>query len=74
MAFALSCSYPMETLMTIVKGVFRVEEAAEYLSISRAKAYELIQRGELRSVKIDGSRRITLGQLEEYLHRLEAAS
>jgi excisionase family DNA binding protein len=60
--------------MTIVKPLFRVEEAAEYLSISRAKAYELIQRGELRSVKIDGSRRITLNQLEAYIHRLEGAS
>ncbi len=60
--------------MTIVKTLFRVEEAAEYLSISRAKAYELIQRGELRSVKIDGSRRITLNQLEAYIHRLEGAS
>jgi excisionase family DNA binding protein len=66
--------YSIEALMTMVKTVFRVEEAAEYLSISRAKAYELIQRGELRSVKIDGSRRITLNQLEEYIHRLEAAS
>jgi excisionase family DNA binding protein len=60
--------------MTMVKTVFRVEEAAEYLSISRAKAYELIQRGALRSVKIDGARRITLNQLEEYIHRLEGAS
>jgi excisionase family DNA binding protein len=60
--------------MIMVKNVFRVEEAAEYLSISRAKAYELIQRGELRSVKIDGSRRINLNQLEAYIHRLEAAS
>jgi excisionase family DNA binding protein len=59
--------------MTMVKTIFRVEEAAEYLSISRAKAYELIQRGDVRSVKIDGSRRITLNQLEEYIHRLEAA-
>jgi excisionase family DNA binding protein len=60
--------------MTMLKTVFRVEEAAEYLSVSRAKAYELIQRGELRSVKIDGSRRITLKQLEDYIQRLEAAS
>lgn len=60
--------------MSMLKTVFRVEEAAEYLSISRAKAYQLIQRGELRSVKIDGSRRVTLRQLEEYLEHLEAAS
>jgi excisionase family DNA binding protein len=56
----------------MVKTVFRIDEAAAYLSISRAKAYELIRRAELRSVKIDGSRRITLNQLEEYVHRLEA--
>jgi excisionase family DNA binding protein len=60
--------------MTMMKTVFRVEEAAEYLSISRAKAYELIQRGELRSVKIDGSRRITLRQLENYIEHLESES
>jgi excisionase family DNA binding protein len=58
----------------MTKSVFRVEEAAEYLSISRAKTYELIQRGELRSVKIDGARRVTLRQLEDYVAQLEAAS
>jgi excisionase family DNA binding protein len=61
-------------MMTMAKSVFRVEEAAEYLSISRAKAYELIQHGKLRSVKIDGARRVTLRQLEEYVQQLEAAS
>lgn len=37
---------------------FTVGEAAERLSLSRSKAYQMVGRGELRSLKIGGVVRI----------------
>ncbi len=47
-----------------------VPEAAEALAISRSKLYELIAAGLVRSVRIDGSRRIPMEALEMYVARL----
>ncbi len=47
-----------------------VPEAAEALAISRSKLYELIASGAIASVRIDGSRRIPLTALEDYISRL----
>ena len=41
------------------RGLLRVEEAAEWLGLSRTKAYELVYRGALPSVTIGRSRRVT---------------
>ena len=49
-----------------------VPEAAEALAISRSKLYELIASGAIASIRIDGSRRIPLTALEEYVSRLLA--
>ena len=49
-----------------------VPEAAEALAISRSKLYELITSGTIASIRIDGSRRIPLTALEEYVSRLLA--
>ena len=49
-----------------------VPEAAEALAISRSKLYELIASGAITSVRIDGSRRIPLTTLEDYISRLLA--
>ena len=50
-----------------------VPEAAEALAISRSKLYELIAAGTVGSIRIDGSRRIPLTALEDYVSRLLAA-
>jgi excisionase family DNA binding protein len=47
-----------------------VPEAAQALAISRSKLYELLASGALASIRIDGSRRIPLAALEEYISRL----
>jgi excisionase family DNA binding protein len=47
----------------------RAEKVAALLDVSRTKVFELIGSGELRSVKIGGSRRIPLSAIEEYLTR-----
>jgi excisionase family DNA binding protein len=47
-----------------------VPEAAEALAISRSKLYELFAAGLVRSVRIDGSRRVPVEELETYVARL----
>jgi excisionase family DNA binding protein len=47
-----------------------VPEAAEALALSRSKLYELLASGAIASIRIDGSRRIPLTALEEYVSRL----
>jgi excisionase family DNA binding protein len=47
-----------------------VEEAAELLTISRWKVFDLIRQREIRSVKIGGLRRIPRSAVDEYVARL----
>ncbi len=47
-----------------------VPEAAQALAISRSKLYELIASGLVRSVRIDGSRRVPVEALEAYVAHL----
>jgi excisionase family DNA binding protein len=49
-----------------------VPEAAEALAISRSKLYELMASGAIASVRVEGSRRIPLTALEEYVSKLLA--
>jgi excisionase family DNA binding protein len=49
-----------------------VPEAAETLAISRSKLNELLASGAIASIRIDGSRRIPVAALEEYVSRLLA--
>jgi excisionase family DNA binding protein len=50
--------------------VYTVEEAAQVLKISRWKIFDLIRTNQLRSVKIDGLRRIPCTAIEEYIAQL----
>ncbi|WP_433227955.1 helix-turn-helix domain-containing protein [Actinomadura formosensis] len=52
------------------KLLLTVPEAAKALAISRSKLYELLASGVLRSVRIDGSRRIPLNALNDYIDAL----
>lgn len=47
-----------------------VEEAAEVLTISRWKVFELIRTRQLRSIKIGGLRRVPRSAIDEYIARL----
>jgi excisionase family DNA binding protein len=51
-------------------ALLTVEDAAQALSLSRAKTYQLIQRDELRSVTIGRSRRVPAIEIERYIARL----
>ena len=47
-----------------------VDEAAERLGLGRTKVYELLNRGELASVRIGTARRVPASALETYIERL----
>lgn len=51
--------------------LFTPEEAAKCLHIGRHRIFDLIRAGELRSVKVGVSRRISARALAEYVSRLE---
>jgi excisionase family DNA binding protein len=46
---------------------YTVEHAARLLECSRAHLYNLIARGELRSIKLGAARRITRAEIDRYV-------
>ncbi|WP_214413791.1 helix-turn-helix domain-containing protein [Sphaerisporangium fuscum] len=56
----------------MAKLLLTVPEAAEALSISRAKLYRLMDSGAIRFLHIDRSRRIPVAALETYIAELLA--
>jgi excisionase family DNA binding protein len=52
------------------RKLLTVVEAAEVLGLGKTKAYELINSGRLRSVKIDGCRRVPVAAIDEYVASL----
>lgn len=51
--------------------LLRPEEAAELTGVGRTTIYEAMRRGELRSIKIGKSRRITPEALRQWIAALE---
>jgi len=51
--------------------VLTVDEAASFLRISRSQIYVLLKAGELKSIKISGSRRLLESQLIDFIKNLE---
>lgn len=54
---------------TAEKILYRAEEAAALLSLSRTAVFGLIRSGDLRAVKIGGRRRIPRNSIEDYVSR-----
>jgi excisionase family DNA binding protein len=54
----------------MTKLLLTVPEAAAALGISRSKLYQLLTTGAVRSIRIDGSRRIPVTALNAYVHQL----
>jgi excisionase family DNA binding protein len=52
------------------KILYRAEEAAAMMSLSRTAVFGLIKSGDLRTVKIGGRRRIPHASIENYVARL----
>ena len=59
-----------EVVLDRPRVLYRVEEAAELLSVSRNRIYELIRSNQLRTVRVGGSRRVPARCLDEYVARL----
>lgn len=55
------------------KILYRAEEAAAVLSLSRTAIFGLIKSGDLHTVKIGGRRRIPRSSIEQYVARLADA-
>jgi excisionase family DNA binding protein len=53
--------------------LLRPEEGAEAIGVSRAKFYELMSRGEIRSIKVGRSRRVPLAELNAWIASTLAA-
>jgi excisionase family DNA binding protein len=51
------------------KELLRVDEAAAVLSLGRSKTYQLMDAGELQTVKIGRAVRITAASVREYVSR-----
>ena len=49
---------------------YSVSDAAVRLSSSRSKLFELIKKGELRSIKLDGKRLIPEAALQDLVEKL----
>ena len=54
----------------VARLLYRVNEAALALGLSRAKVYELINSGALQAVRIDGARRIRAADLNAFVDSL----
>ena len=49
--------------------LLRPEEAAALLAVSRSKVYELMRSGRLGAIKIDGSRRVPVDAVDDFIER-----
>lgn len=48
-----------------------LQDAADYLSVSRRTVYREVQRGKLRMVKVGGSTRFRKSELDRYIKASE---
>lgn len=55
------------------ENLLRVPEIARLLSVSRAMAYELVERGEIKCIRIGRSVRVDPRDLREFVERRRAA-
>lgn len=53
--------------MELSAKLLTVTEAAEILKLGRTLVYELVLRGELKSIKIGRARRIPVSALDEFI-------
>ena len=54
------------------KLLYRVEEGGEVLGLKRSKMFELIARGAIKAVKIDGATRIPAAELKAFAERIQS--
>jgi excisionase family DNA binding protein len=62
------------TFDTVTPVLYRVEEAAEALRVSRGTLYGLIRSGQLDTVKVGSRRLVPVAALHEYVTALGSAA
>jgi excisionase family DNA binding protein len=60
----------MTTATTPQRLLYTTDNAGAILGVGRTTIYQLIQSGELKSVKIGRSRRIPAAALQDYINKL----
>jgi len=50
-----------------IKLLLRPEEAAQSLGLSRARLYELMAKGSIRSLKIGRARRVPIAEIKNWI-------
>lgn len=63
----------MEGGMQVKDALLTAKEVADHLRLNVRTVLKLIERGELRAVKVAGRWRISIEALQEYLKRQDAA-
>ena len=53
----------------VERMLFRPAEAAQAIGVSRSRVYELINSGEIPSLKVGGVRRVPVDKLREWIER-----
>lgn len=66
-----TAEHPALPAINTPKMLYSIAEAAALLSLSRAHLYRLLERGELTSIRIGRSRRVSRSELEAYVAHLE---
>ena len=64
---------PLRDVLAADRLLLTPEEAAKVLGIGRTTVYALMKCGDLRAVHIGRSCRISQGELDRYVRRLEAS-
>lgn len=60
----------IDSIRRMPTRLLTVNEAAAFLAVGRSRMYELLAAGVVRSVHIGRSRRVPLGDLEDYVESL----
>jgi len=60
---------PDEPPVTVTQILYTINQAARALAIGRTKTYQLLKRGELESIYVDGARRIEIEAVQDYVRR-----
>jgi excisionase family DNA binding protein len=69
----LARGHAVENVRGSVRLLLRPEEGADAIGVSRARMYELLAQGAIRSIKVGRARRIPLVELQEWITRELAA-
>lgn len=59
--------------MQDLENVYKVPEVASWMRCSRASVYRLLKSGQLRSIKVGGTRVITHSQIVDFIELRKAA-